>query len=140
MSDNTKYNLDTISGVLRALADGHTLVSGSYAIRVSGDGKRVELSLSGHPGVATWNAVIESGSRKPSWQLAPKDVENMTASELARELWGKDARVGKSSLPHDNARWVHDSLVHINMLHARSEAELLSMLRVLVKAKRAGEL
>lgn len=142
---DTKYDLDTIQGVLRALADGHTLHSvdeSGCACELSTEGNGVEFSRNAGMRRAVWEAYLPPHRvhTERSWKLAPAPIESMDAQELASELWGKYARVGKSSLPSEEAHWVHDSLVSIDRLQAQNEAELLSMLRALVKAKRAGEL
>lgn len=125
----TTYDLTTARGVLMALADGHELRSTLRTQSLSVDGNTLVFAQSDAPD----QCVCLTHDDAQQWFLAPKAVESMDVPELARELYGDVVESCERDFPCVRSE-------HSVMISAPTRADLLKQLRVLVRAKRAGEL
>lgn len=133
----TKYDLTTARGVLLALADGHRFRSETGLSRLFvRDGHLVmeQDATDRMQDIVIRTEIRLTCSDAAWWQTEPKDVDAMDVHELALEMYGSQSvytRIG-------NVHVVDDS--GYSALRCATRDALLKQLRVLVKAKRAGEL
>lgn len=140
----TQYDLTTARGVLLALADGHELTNSAGAklhathtsllVDVRADSVDLPIVIA-----LTRNGYVDgSWEGRQVWDLRPKDIDAMGLQELARELYGSGAVV--TTGVEGVRAFVYRSMLGPHEIFGDTRDALLKQLRVLVRAKRAGEL